>query len=330
VLGFVWVKSLCALKDPSLIIIAAVLLPWAAYIGGEALHVSGVISTVAAGLMLGWHQHEVFTAAVRLRGTAFWQLVIFLLEALVFILIGLSLRGVIERLGGVGGALTALAIPVLAIVAAVVLSRFAWVFMQDGVQAIVDRISGRRPSHWLRSATVSGWAGMRGVVTLAVALSLPEAMPGRDLILAAAFAVILVTVMVQGTTIGPLIRLLHLHAAEARNVAPLGEEHAIARMAAAQFAVVERLSQSPDGTQKHPRLVEQYGYRARLTERYSGDSEVLAANRREHYEVVLEAIAAGRAEILRLHRSGMIHDEVLRALESDLDLQEIAARAALS
>lgn len=83
---------------------------------------------------------------------------------------------------------------------------------------------------------------MRGVVTLAIALALPEAMPGRDLILAAAFAVILVTVIVQGTTIGPLIRLLRLQAVEAENVCQLKHEHAMARMAAAQFAVVERLS----------------------------------------------------------------------------------------
>jgi CPA1 family monovalent cation:H+ antiporter len=254
--------------------------------------------------------------------------VIFLLEALVFILIGLSLRGVVERLGGVGDALTALATPVLATVAAVVLSRFVWVFASDGLLAIADRIRGRRPSRWLRSATVTGWAGMRGVVTLAVALSVPEAMPGRDLILAAAFAVILVTVMVQGATIGPLIRLLRLHTGETES-AQLRREHAVARMTAAQLAVVERLSQQPDGSQKHPRLLEQYGYRVRVTERYSREAEARAADRRDHYEVVLAAIAAGRAEILRLHRSGMIHDEVLRTLETDLDLQELVARDAL-
>jgi len=316
------------LNDPSLTIVAAVLLPWAAYIGGEALHVSGVISTVASGLMLGWHQHEVFPATVRTRGDAFWRLVIYLLEALVFILIGLSLRGVIERLGGAGDALTTLAAPVLAIVAAVVLSRFAWVFTSDGLRAIFDRIRGRRQSRWLGPSTVMSWAGMRGVVTLAIALSLPEAMPGRDLILAAAFAVILVTVMVQGTTIGPLIRLLRLQAVEAESGRQLG--HAMARMAAAQFAVVERLSQQPDGSQKHPRLLEQYGYRARLTERYSGEDGARAVARKEHFEVVLAAIAAGRAEIVSLHRSGMIHDEVLRTLESDLDLQELAARAVVN
>jgi CPA1 family monovalent cation:H+ antiporter len=326
-LGFLWVKSLRLLNDPSLTIVAAVLLPWAAYIGGEALHVSGVISTVAAGLMLGWHQHEVFSAAVRMRGAAFWQLVIFLLEALVFILIGLSLRGVIERLGGVGDALTALATPVLAIVVAVILSRFAWVFMSDGLRAIFERIGKRRRSRWLAPSTVMSWAGMRGVVTLAIALSLPEAMPGRDLTLAAAFAVILVTVIVQGATIGPLIRLLRLQGVDTGNVRQLRHEHAMARMALAQLAIVERLSRRSDGSQKHPRLLEQYGYRARATERYSREAEVLAGDRKEHFEVVLAAVAAGRAEILRLHRSGMIHDEVLRTLESDLDLQELAARA---
>ena len=104
----------------------------------------------------------------------------------------------------------------------------------------------------------------------------------------------------------------------------------MARMAAAQFAVVERLSQHPDGSQKHPRLLEQYGYRARVTERYSRETEALAGDRKDHFEVVLAAIAAGRTEILSLHRSGMIHDEVLRTLESDLDLQELAARPARS
>jgi CPA1 family monovalent cation:H+ antiporter len=327
VLGFLWVKSLRWLKDPSLTIVAAVLLPWAAYIGGEALHVSGVIATVAAGLMLGWYQHEVFSAAVRTRGGAFWHLVIFLLEALVFILIGLSLRGVIERLGGVGDAATTLAIPVLSIVVAVVLSRFAWMFASDGLRAIFCRVRRRRQPRWLGSSAVMSWAGMRGVVTLAIALSLPEAMPGRDLILAAAFAVILVTVMVQGTTIGALIGLLRLRAVEAESVPQLRHEHAMARMAAAQLAVVERLSQQPDGSQKHPRLLEQYGHRARLTERSSRESGARAGDRKEHFEAVLAAIAAGRAEIVRLHRSRMIHDEVLRTLESDLDLQELAARA---
>src|ERR1700722_8590267 len=183
-LGCLVVKLLQYLDDAYLMITASVLAAWISYIVGEMLDVSGVIAPVSCGMILGWYQHEVFSAAVRTRGLAFWQVVIFLMEALVFILIGLSLRGVIVRLGGVADALTTLATPVVAIVIAVVLSRFAWVFMSDGLQAIFNSVRGRRHSRWLRSSTVISWAGMRGVVTLAVALSLPEAIPGRDLILA--------------------------------------------------------------------------------------------------------------------------------------------------
>ncbi|MCK8783193.1 Na+/H+ antiporter [Roseomonas sp. NAR14] len=325
-IGFAWVWLLRRLRhDTTLTIVAAFLLCWAAYIAGEALHVSGVLATVAAGLVLGWYQHEIFTADMRLRGTATWQAMVFVLEALVFILIGLSLRGVIERLGGFGAALDSLTGPVLAVVAAVLVSRFLWVFGVDVLCALLGgRLPGTRPAPFSPAAsTVLSWAGMRGVVTLAIALSLPEAMPGRDLILAAAFALILATVLLQGTTLGPLIRLLrvgvgsesshHLTAAEAR-----------ARMAAAQLAAVEARAHDADGTLRHPRLLEQYGYRARAADRYSRESELLGQHRDEHFAVVLAAIAAGRAEVLRLHRGGRIHDEVLHVLERELDLQESA------
>lgn len=324
--GLLWVRLLRLLDDTDLAIAASVLLPWAAYIGGEAVHVSGVIATVTAGLVFGWYQHEVFSAAVRARGTAFWQVVIFLLEAFVFILIGLSLRGVIERFGGVGDALRTLAVPVLAVVGAVVLSRFVWIFGSDYLRLLFGRLArGRAAPPSPAASAVMSWAGMRGVVTLAIALALPPDMPARDLILAAAFAVILVTVLVQGTTIGPLIRLLRLDASDGESARHLTQSQAAARMAAAQLAALEPLSQRADGSQRHPRLLEQYAYRAHVAERYSREPDAHAGDRRAHYEAVLAAIAAGRAEILRLHRSGKIHDEVLRALEQDLDLQEIAA-----
>ena len=157
-----------------------------------------------AGLVFGWYQHEIFPAAVRMKGMAFFQVVIFLLEAFVFILIGLSLRGVVDRLGGFGAALATLGGPIAAVLLAVTLSRFAWIFATDALVSLVARLRGRRPVPFSAAGSaVLGWAGMRGVVTLAIALSLPEGMPGRDVILAAAFAVILVTVLVQGTTMGP-------------------------------------------------------------------------------------------------------------------------------
>jgi monovalent cation/hydrogen antiporter len=326
VVGYVVVKLLHYLDDAYLIITAATLSGWISYIAGDALDVSGVIATVSCGMVLGWHQHEVFSASVRMRGTAFWQVVIFLMEALVFILIGLSLRGVIVRLGGVGDTLTALAPAVGAVLAVVVLSRFVWVFAVEALKALVCRLTRRATGtpDW-RSATVTSWAGMRGVVTLAVALSLPETMPGHDLILVASFAVILVTVLGQGTTIGPLIRWINPDHAAKKNARHLTEPQAWARLEAAQLAAIQPLVHGPDGSVIHPRLLEQYSYRARVTEDFQNEPAYPAEARTAHYDVVLAAVSAGRIELLHLHRSGLIHDELLTILERDLDLQEIAA-----
>ncbi|MFM0241052.1 Na+/H+ antiporter [Paraburkholderia phytofirmans] len=325
-IGFVVVKLLRYLHDGYLIITAATLSAWISYIAGDTLDVSGVIATVSCGMVLGWHQHEVFSAAVRMRGTAFWQVVIFLMEALVFILIGLSLRGVMVRLGGFGDALTAFGPAVGAVLAVVVLSRFVWVFAVEWLKALACKVTGRAGGtpDW-RSATVTSWAGMRGVVTLAIALSLPEAMPGRDLILVASFAVILVTVLGQGTTIGPLIRWINPDHASERNQRHLTEPQAWARLEAAQLAAIQPLVHGPDGSVIHPRLLEQYSYRARMTEAHQDEAAFPAKERAAHYDVVLAAVSAARAELLHLHRTGLLHDELLTVLEHDLDLQEIAA-----
>ena len=143
--------------------------------------------------------------------------------------------------------------------------------------------------------------------------------------MACAFAVILATVLVQGSTMGWLIGRLGLAAEEERDAAHLTQVQAMARMTAAQLAAVEPLARRPDGTLRHPRLLEQFTYRADIMARLSTSQEDAAAERRAHFDVMLAAAAAGRAELLRLHRSGQIHDEVLRAIERSLDLQEVLA-----
>ena len=331
VVGFVVVRLLRALDDDYLVITLSVLAAWIAYIAGDMLEVSGVIATVTCGMVLGWHQHEIFSAAVRTRGTAFWQVIVFVFEALVFVLIGLSLRSVVVRLGGADNALAVLGPAVAAVVVAVVS-----VALRLGVWHRVDQVDRVPPpdrtrrcgaADW-RSATIVSWAGMRGVVTLAIALSLPEAMPGRDLILFAAFAVILVTVLLQGTTIGPLIRWVKPPDSASDATHHLTEMQAWARLEAAQLAAITPLVHGPDGRVIHPRLLEQYTYRARLTQQFQDGTAYPTQERDAHYGVILAAIKAARTEMLCLHRAGLIHDEVLRALERDLDLQEVASRHA--
>jgi Na+/H+ antiporter len=318
------------LRDSELVITASLLLAGISYIGGEELHVSGVLATVTTGLLLGWHQHEAFAASTRIRAQAFWKVLVFLLESLLFILIGLSLRGVLDRVGGMQHGLLTFGAPVAGVIAAVILSRFIWLFGTYLVRRfarIVGLGSGPEPS--LGMAAVMGWAGMRGVVTLAAALSLPIGLPGRDFVLVCAFAVILITVLLQGTTLGAVIRLLRMTSPSDMQLRRKSGEVAWMRMTEAQLRAIELLSRRPAGGERHPRLLEQYRFRARVAAEYLKDRDTHDPLRAEHFEAVIEAIRAGRAEILRMHRAGEIHDRVLRELEHELDLQEMAAEKPL-
>lgn len=325
VVATVWLALMRRLMHDELLVIAfATLLCWASYLAGEALHVSGVIATVTAGIVFGWRQHVLLPAKMRMQGSAFWRTLVFGLEALVFILMGFSLRGVLERAGGVDAILSSMALPVLGVIAAVLLVRFVWIFASDGLLVVLRRagLARARPLGW-RQASILAWAGMRGVVTLAVALTLPADMPGRDFMLVAAFAVILVTVVLQGSSLGWLIR--HVRPEDQDPPAMIDSAGAEAAIAHAMHKAVEVHAHAADGSLVHPRLLEEYRKRAQNTQRYARDAKAFMPEVRAHFQVVLAAVAAGRAELVRLHREGQIEDEVLHDLERDLDLEELHA-----
>ncbi|SFR81857.1 Na+/H+ antiporter [Sphingomonas jatrophae] len=327
-IGGLWVLLLRRLGDDSLMIVATVLVCWSAYIAGEMLHVSGVIATVAAGLTCGWFQHVVFGAGVRLRAVAFWQSLVFLLEAAVFMLIGFSLRGVLERVGGISVVVEQMAGPVALIVLAVLVARFLWVFGVDAGVTMLRRAGWTRACPLgARASLVMSWAGMRGVVTLAVALSLPAEMPQRDLMLVTAFAVIAVTVLLQGTSLGLLIRLAQ-PPEDDRAAPPLDLHAAENAMFKAQFVAVEKHAYDADGKLIHPQLLARYRTRATASAKFEGTDEERAHAIASHFDTVIAAVDAGRAELVRLHRAGQIDDATLHDLERDLDLEELAAVSA--
>jgi len=208
-----------------------------------------------------------------------------------------------------------------------VAARLAWVFPAVYLSRLLPR-RWRAPSPALRPAIplVVGWAGMRGVVTLAAALALPLGFPGRDPILLAAFAVILFTVLVQGTTLGPLIRRLRL---DARTSLPDGHlDAAMARVAVneAGLAALETLLAPDSGEHRHPVLVEQYRRRVWATSRLRDERSVAEVERDAHMLAALGAVRAGRAALASLHREGRIHGSVLRTIEAELDLEELHLR----
>ncbi|ARO30676.1 MULTISPECIES: Na+/H+ antiporter [unclassified Rhizobium] len=328
VVGTVWVKFVRRLGDEYLIIAATVLLAWISYLLGELLHVSGVIATVTTGLIASWHQHTVFSAATRMRGTSFWTVMIFLMEASVFTLIGLSLRDVVERGGGFTTVIATMGLPMLAILVTLVIARFAWVFASDLVIRLCAPLGFKRAEPLgAGGATVLSWAGVRGVVTLALALSLPEEFPGRDFILATSFAVIVGTVLVQGTSLGRIIAWARLVEPETER-ARLTMSQAEAAMAQAQLGTVQNLAYDPEGNLIHPQLLERYQRRATAIVDYAARTEHYIPMLHAHFDVVLEAVATGRRELIRLHRAGDIDDETLEELERDLDLEELSAISA--
>jgi len=313
-------------EEVDLAIALTFLVAWISYIAAEKLHVSGVLSTVACGMILGWKQHEFLDATLRTRSTVTWSVVVFVLESLVFILIGLALRGVLHRLGGYD-AMVALLPATIAVIAAVTAARFVWIFSSIYIPRLFSsRLRTRDPAPPVAIPIIVSWAGLRGVVSLAAALSLVEHFPGRDQIIAMTFAVILVTVLVQGSTLAPMVRLLIRDNIASPHQSMLNEAQARARVADAQFAAIEKASRNEDGTHNHPRLFEQYTYRKGAAARYVEEADTLSPHRIAHYTTVLLAIDAGRAELLKMHRTGEIHDSVLQTIEEGLDLEEVNAR----
>jgi CPA1 family monovalent cation:H+ antiporter len=326
--GLLWVKTVRHLGDEYLMIAATAVLSWAAYILAEQAQTSGVIATVTAGLIASWHQHTVLSAATRMRGTSFWNVLVFLMEAMVFILIGLSLRDVVERGGGFGSIASSMALPALAVLVTLVAARFVWIFASD---LVIRLFHGLKLAHSKPlgpgAVTALGWAGMRGVVTLALALSLPEDFPGRDFILVMAFAVIMGTVLIQGTTLGRIIAWAGLGGIEPER-APMTMSEAEASMAQVQFTTVQGLAYDENGELIHPQLLKRYEHRLAASVKYAESTEKYSPLLHAHFDVVLKAVAAGRKELIRLRREGQIDDETLRELEHDLDLEELTAISA--
>ena len=199
------------LADPLFDITAGLLAGFLAYFAAEQVHASGVLAAVACGLVLGRQQHGEFTGESRLAQAAVWRFVEFLLTALIFVLIGMQLRGIVARLDGHDAG--QLALLSLAVAATLIVSRFLWVFPAAWLPSrLFPRLAARDPTPPVAQMTVLSWAGMRGVVSLAAALALPIGFPKRDIIVFLAFCAIFATLVIQGTTLRPLIERLGIEA----------------------------------------------------------------------------------------------------------------------
>jgi monovalent cation/hydrogen antiporter len=309
--------------------VITLLTPYAAYIPAEHLGVSGVLATVAAGGYLGWRNPELLSALSRFRGRGVWSVLVMLFNGLVFILIGLHLsaiRHITMELGW--GRLIGHA----AIISAVtILVRLAYVPIGTYLPRLLSRrLRESDPGPPWQATVLIGWTGMRGIVSLALALALPLTLPSgvpfaqRSLIVVISFAVILVTLLLQGLTLPVVIRALGLpdDGADLRE-----EREALIR---ASQAALARLDEIDNTTIVHPQLLDRarapYQERlGRLTAEVRQDPECKltegesAAFRRLRGQV----LGAERQAVVVLRNQGKISEEVLHRVQESLDLEAL-------
>ena len=326
VAGWIIKEVRSRIDDPPTEITISILSGYAAYIPAEELGFSGVIAAVTVGVYMGWHTPELTTPLMRIQGVSVWEILTFLLNAVLFLLVGLQLPNVIDGITGYSAG--ELIYWGLLISLVVIVVRLMWGFTVPYLIRAIDRRESQRARRaaWQERLVIS-WAGMRGSVSLAAALAIPietdagAAFPGRDLIILLAYVVILVTLVGQGLTLGPLIERLGVDddGSEDRE-----EVTARIRLAEAALARIEELREEdwprPDTLD---RVSGQYDYRRRrFAARGEGDGDHYEERTNAYQRVMYEVFDAQRNELVGMRNRGDISDEVRRRVERELDLEE--------
>jgi Na+/H+ antiporter len=312
--------------DGPIEIVISILVPYAAYLISDRAHASGVIAVIACGMYMSRKSPEYMSPQVRLQMTAVWDALTFVLNGIVFVVIGLQLPYVMGQIGGLSR-LVLLEYGVGFSVAIIAL-RMAWVYGETYIAYVVRRwvqkVEVKEPDP--RGLFVIGWGGMRGVLSLAAAVSLPYALPGggmfrqRSMIIYLAFCLIVATLVLQGLTLPWLIRSLGLSISGSTN-----DEEQEARRVMLREALVHldrKRSKNRDQSAMFGELIASYQRRldALPAEREEPAQGLRDQTRRG--DAILAALQVEREVLIGLRNEGRIDDEVLRTLQRELDLAE--------
>jgi Na+/H+ antiporter len=315
-----------AIDDGPIEITVSILTPYAAYFIADAAHASGILAVVACGLFLTRKSTVMFSPRARIQLWSFWESFIFVLNGLVFVLIGLQLPFILAAIRDYSHAAVLRDGAIFSLV--LILLRLAWVFpgswLANFVHCRLHRTNEMLPQP--RVVFVIGWTGMRGVVSLAAALALPtvlangNAFPQRDLIVFLTFSVILVTLVLQGLTLAPLVRWLGIQG----NSGPDAEEQEARRIVIeSALAHLESTREERPALPEHilDDIVGHYQHRLASLSPADADQEHVS----HHFsflELTREAAQVERETAVRLRDQGRINDQVLRRIERELDLAE--------
>ncbi|MFD2422361.1 Na+/H+ antiporter [Amycolatopsis pigmentata] len=305
------------MSDPVASTAWSFVVPFVAYLPAETIHGSGVLAVVVAGIIIGHQAPRILSGGSRLTSTLNWRTIQFLLENAVFLLIGLQLRRIVTEVGQ-----TDLSAPVLAgicgaVLLATIASRIAWMF----ATAAVRRLVHARRWPWSVSAVIS-WAGMRGVVTLAAAFVLPVATPQRAVLVLAAFVVVAGTLLLQGTTLPRLVRVLRLPPPDPAED-DLQEAVLLQDMTRAGLARLEEIRIPSDPPEVLDRLRDKEIYRSDSAWERLGRASEIGETPSEAYRRLRAAMLEAERDVLLTARdSGTVDDEVLRRVLTTLDIEE--------
>jgi Na+/H+ antiporter len=325
--GWVVAEVRRRLEDAPVEIVLSVVTGYAAYLPAERLGVSAVVAAVSAGLYLGWRAPELTSSGTRLLGFSFWEVLVYLLNAILFILVGMQLHPILSQV--TGSSVSALVGRAALVSATVIAMRIAWQFTVPYVIRALDR----RPSQLARRAgprerLVVGWGGMRGAVSLAAALALPlqtgtgQPFPQRNLIIFVTFGVILATLVLQGLTLPWLIGRVGLQRDDNQAREELRGRLRATDAALARLEDLSTQEWTRDDTLERMRGL--YQFRRRRLKARAGylEDDGLQDRSLAYQRLVRELLEAQRQEIVRLRNQGEISNEVMHRIERDLDLED--------
>jgi CPA1 family monovalent cation:H+ antiporter len=316
------------INDGPVELIVSLIVPYAAYLAGEEAKASGVLAVVTCGLYLSRQSAMFFSPEVRIQVTSAWEALTFVLNGIVFVLIGLQMPYVMAAIHGKYGTGTLVFYGVVFSVILIVL-RMIWVFPAVKIASLVRRWFGHEEKELGKRGTfVIGWTGMRGVLALAAAISVPETLANgqpfgpRNLILFLAFCVILVTLVLQGLTLPPLIRALGLAGMVGMDPEERGARRVVVEEAL-KYLEGEKRRAGEDHAHIFNDLIDRYEHRLAQVDEGQKDTDGRAAEMYEHLVRAGEgALERERAALLRLREDGKISDDVLRTIERELDLED--------
>lgn len=314
------------IDDGPIEITISILIPYFVYLTAESAHASGMLAVVTCGLFLGRRNSHLFSPSVRIQIWSFWESFTFVLNGLVFVLIGLQLPAIRAAIGR--ASLPTLLWQGMALSALLIFLRLAWTFPGSGLSHFLrTRLAGQNEAApGTRQVFIVGWTGMRGVVSLAAALALPTNLsdgtpfPHRSLIVFLTFCVIVVTLVLQGITLPPLIRALGLNGDPGTTFEERDARRVVIGAAVAHLEHDKR-KVSRAAAELYDDLIKRYRRRlASARANYGNRKE--AADHQRYVELSREASEVERQTAVRLRNEGRINDEVLRRIERELDLTE--------